>query len=408
MANPASSDRVNVYGGQGQVIGEHNRIYNYFQAPQNRVIATKAISFLALIASKTENFIGRQFVFTALDDFLRSNPSGYFVISGEPGIGKTALMAQLVKTRGYAHHFNVSQDNIRSPAQFIEGACAQLIARYSLPYHQFPEDVSRDNSFLVKLLQEAAADPRRRPVVLLVDALDEAERDNLAVRTNVLYLPHSLPEGAYMVVTTRPLDDLRVDVDRRQELFLEPNSSGNQADIRTYIESFLSQEHALQDRLGGWGVSPSTFIQKLIHKSQGNFIYLRFVLPAIAAGKFMRGTIDELPQGLQNYYKGHWRQMQAAVGADFSSIYSPVVCVLAVAREPVSVHQIARWVNLSPSKVQDAVRRWREFLEEEPSGGETRYRVYHTSFKDFLRQEVTLAQYDVMISESYLRNLDLE
>ena len=407
MADPPRN--MEVRGGQGHAFGDYNTIYNYFQASQNRLIAIKAISFLALIESKTRDFVGRRFVFDAIDDFIRRNDSGYLVISGEPGIGKTALMAQLVKTRGYPHHFNVSQDNIRSTEQFLESACAQLIARYQLPYKQFPEGVSRDNSFLGKLLQEAAAAPERRPVVLLVDALDEAERDRLATRNNLLYLPSSLPKGVYLIVTTRPLSDLRLSVDPPpQHLFLQPDSSGNLADIRAYIKTFLQHEPALQRRIKRWEISPATFINKLVRKSEGNFIFLRFVLPAIAAGKFKHGTVEDLPQGLQNYYQDHWRQIQASVGAEFSTIYAPVVCVLAVALEPVSVQQVAQWTKLPPAKVLSAVRIWREFLEEHQSGPETRYRLYHTSFKDFLERQVKLEQYDVLIYELYLKNLKLK
>jgi hypothetical protein len=404
----SASRNVTVQGGQGPVIGEHNRIYQFFQAQQNRSLASKATSFIALIQEKTANFVGRQFVFDALDGFLRDSTSGYFVITGEPGIGKTALMAQIVKARGYPHHFNVSQDNIRSPAQFLESACAQMIARYNLPYKQLPEDAGRDSSFLSKLLVEAAADEKRRPVVLLVDALDEAERETLGVRANILFLPRALPQGAYLVVTTRPLDDLQLQVERRQDLLLDPDSSGNKGDISAYIENYLSQDARLQERLSSWRTSPAQFVSKMAQKSQGNFIYLRFVLPDISAGKFVRGMIEELPQGLQEYYKAHWRQMKAAVGTEFETYYAPVVCVLAVAREPVSVELVGRWTGLPLPKIQAAVRQWREFLKEENSHGEPRYRVYHTSFKDFLEKQVSLEQYDVLVYRSYLDKLDLE
>jgi hypothetical protein len=410
MEGPVSQNRVEVHGGAGHVIGEHNRIYNYFQAPQNRSIASKAIHFLALIERKTENFVGRQFVFDALDDFLSRNPSGYFVISGEPGIGKTALMAQLVKSRGYPHHFNVSQNNIRSPAQFLENACAQLVARYNLELenNQLPDDTARDSSTLLKLLGEAAKIPANRPVVLLVDALDEAEREALGIRANVLYLPWELPHGAYIVATTRPLDDLHLEAERRQDLFLEPDSAGNLADICSYIEDYLRREPGLRQRLADLGKSPAEFMQELTPASEGNFIYLRFVLPAITAGRFVHGRFIELPQGLQQYYKAHWRQMQATVGGEFAEVYAPVVCVLAVARQPESVERIARWTGLPGVKIQAALRQWHEFLEMDQSGGYTRYRVYHTSFKDFLDQQVRLEHYNELIADAYLKNLDLK
>ena len=57
----------------------------------------------AFISEMTEGFVGRQFVFDALASFIESNKHGYFIVYGEPGIGKSAFAAQLVKTHKYVH-----------------------------------------------------------------------------------------------------------------------------------------------------------------------------------------------------------------------------------------------------------------------------------------------------------------
>src|SRR5687768_12337630 len=73
-------------------------------------------SFRDLVEERTRNFVGREFVINAIDGLLKDRefPWGYIVIRGEPGIGKTALMAQLVKLQGHVHHFNSSLRNIRT------------------------------------------------------------------------------------------------------------------------------------------------------------------------------------------------------------------------------------------------------------------------------------------------------
>ena len=102
--------------------------------------------------------------------------SGYILIRGEPGIGKTALLSQLVKTRGYVHHFNIAPQNIRSTRVFLENVCAQLIVRYQLAHTMSSRpEASQDSAFLTRLLTEAAEKAGDQPVVVLVDALDEAE-----------------------------------------------------------------------------------------------------------------------------------------------------------------------------------------------------------------------------------------
>jgi hypothetical protein len=175
MDNDAGKWNIRNSDSQGIVNGEHNTIYQYFQVPAHAQIANRHISFVSLIADKTENFVGREFVFNAIDDFMRANRSGYFLIEGEPGIGKTAILAELVKRKGYPHHFNIILQNIRTPKQFMFNACAQLIARYNLDHDYIPEDAGNDSGFLIQCLEEAASLRDSRPIVFVIDALDESD-----------------------------------------------------------------------------------------------------------------------------------------------------------------------------------------------------------------------------------------
>jgi hypothetical protein len=214
-------------------------------------------------------------------------------------------------------------------------------------------------------------------------------------------MPFSLPEGTYVVATTRPLDDLRLSVAEMRVLDLEADSEGNLQDITTYIEAYVEREE-MQVRLAAWGVSAEQFVVALRAKSQGNFMYLYYVLPAIEDGRFVMGTLDELPEGLMAYYRRHWRQMREGNEAEFDQVYEPIVCILGVAQEPVTAQQIANWAKLEGGQVKESMRLWREFLEEEQVDGQHRYRIYHASFQDFLKEQVDLVRYDDMIADYYL------
>jgi hypothetical protein len=383
--------------GEGKVTGVELNVYSYFEASPVNLRR----SFDALMQDKLRGFVGRQFVFEAVDDFLDTHDSGYLIIRGVPGIGKSALMAKLINDRGYIHHFNIASQNIRSPRVFLENVCVQLIDRYRLDHIEIPHRAFDDSGFLMQCLGEAAADPKSRPIVLAVDALDEADRLGLAAAVNTLYLPSSLPSGVYVVVTTRPLDDLRLSVLRQQVLDLEADSAGNLQDITTYIEVYI-ERGKMRERLAAWGVSEEQFVAGLRVKSQGSFMYLYYVLPAIEKGKFTEGTLGELPEGLMAYYQRHWRQMREGNEKAFDEMYEPIVCILGVAQEPVTVRQIADWTRLEQGQVKESIRLWREFLEEELVEGERRYRVYHASFQDFLKERVDLVRYDDMIADYYL------
>jgi len=383
---------------QNFVLGQYQTINQFFDQPKYSQLADRRISFSSLIADKTADFVGRDFVFTAIDNFLKEENSGYFLILGEPGIGKTAFSAKLVQTRGYVHHFNVAAQNIRKHDQFLSNVCAQIIVRYGLGYQSLVQNATEDSGFLLHCLEEAASNSQNRPVVVVIDALDEADNTTLGSRTNILFLPPSLPVGVFFVVTSRPLDNIRLQVSNQRSLFLEPDSDGNILDINRYIQNFLQHSMALRNRLSDWDVTESLFIEALTSKSEGNFIYLSYVLPAIASGRFKNGTIDELPQGLAAYYRNHWNQMQVATQEDFDRNYVPIICILAVAREPITIEQLGKWSQMDEVRVKDAVSRWREFLEEKDG----RYRLYHASFQDFLANKVDLKRFDKLIADYYL------
>jgi ATP-dependent Clp protease ATP-binding subunit ClpA len=67
--------------------------------------STLPLDFSSKIEFLTQYFVGRQDAIERIEQFLQTHKSGYLAIVGEAGIGKSALLAKLVKERGYLHHF---------------------------------------------------------------------------------------------------------------------------------------------------------------------------------------------------------------------------------------------------------------------------------------------------------------
>jgi predicted transcriptional regulator len=51
------------------------------------------------------HFAGRQWLLDVVDEFLRSEDRGYFVLEADAGLGKTTFCAWLARSRGYPVHF---------------------------------------------------------------------------------------------------------------------------------------------------------------------------------------------------------------------------------------------------------------------------------------------------------------
>jgi hypothetical protein len=98
----------------------------------------KIIDYRELIIESTIGFVGREWVTQAIDDFLEDEDPRFFLLLGEPGCGKTALMATLVQQRNYPHHFigRGSQGGLatsldwRDPIRFAESIGYQLLRDY--------------------------------------------------------------------------------------------------------------------------------------------------------------------------------------------------------------------------------------------------------------------------------------
>jgi hypothetical protein len=365
--------------------------------------------FQSLVAERTQVFLGRQFIFQAIQTLLTESQmrSGYIVVHGEPGIGKTALVAQLVKQKGYVHHFNIAAQNIRSGRDFLANMCAQLIVKYELPYDTLPQEATKDSGFLSRLLTESVDKARGQPVVILVDALDEAEDYDVPPDTNRLLLPPTLPAGVFFVITTREQADFRLFVDHREDIYLRDNDPGNLDDVRRYIQEYLRMHpDKMEARIGEWRITQEEFVTVMTQKSQGNFMYLVYVLRDIREGRLTAANIDDvrqLPQGLRAYYQRHWRMMRARDETCFEQYYEPVVCLLATVRQPVNIEQLQEWTDLPPRRIKEVIDEWREFLDvEEGEEGELRYHIYHTRFQDFLKEEVGLTQYHGQIARKAL------
>lgn len=406
---------VEVSGGKGVVVGDYATVFQYFGEDKRPVSSfIRSAQFSSLINERTKDFIGREFVFDGIGRVLAGQQfaSGYVVIHGEPGIGKTAIAAMLVLRHSCVHHFNIAPENIRSPRQFLENVCAQLIVRYGLDYPTLPSNAGEDSGFLSQLLTEAADRARRNgepPVVVVVDALDEAEDFGLAASANRLYLPHALPARVFFVLTTREEADYRLDVDHETGIWLRDDDPANEQDVARYIETFIgAHPQPMHEQIHAWGIEPAAFVTEMTRLSEGNFMYLVYVLPEIAAGRLSRqtvGGIGSLPRGLTGYYKRHWRDMKDADPSRFQTLQRPVLCFLATSREPVTIPQLMEWTNLEPGDIKNVIADWREFLNEDTDNQPPRYRIYHHSFAEFLDAEESLRWYHSQIATSVLAKI---
>lgn len=403
---------IHLKDGQGVQIGDHGCQTNIFQllACADPPLASQIRNreFQTLIEERTRVFVGRDFVFKAISNILADQafPSGYIVVRGEPGIGKTALASEFVRRHNCVHHFNIASQNIRTSRDFLSNVCAQLIVRYGLPYSELPVKSLEDSGFLSRLLADCVAKDSSK-VVIVVDALDEADSIGLDPSINRLCLPAALPPGVFFVVTCRDQHDDHLQVDREKTIYLDETDPDNQRDVSAYITTFVyAHRRVMQSRLQEWALDEDQFVAILTGKSEGNFMYLVYVLADIHEGVLSKVTIDNirnLPSGLKSYYRRHWRLMKTHNPDEFAAHFEPVLCQLAVVKEPVSIKQLRDWTQLPENRITKVLNTWKQFLNlDAGTQAEPFYRFYHSSFREFLSEEVGLMPYHERIVDAAL------
>ncbi|MFN6535012.1 MAG: AAA family ATPase [Nostoc sp. EkiNYC01] len=312
--------------------------------------------FQQVIFEKTQNFVDRPFVFTAISNFLQRHNRGYFTIVGAPGSGKSAILAKYVQENPHVIYYNAQLPGKNRAEEFLTSTCTQL-AR-----------TSGDTS-LYSLLQQVSdqLNPEQK-LIIAIDALDAIDTSHQSIGSNIFYLPRYLPQGVYFLLTRRPFlktkSGLLIEAPS-QVLDLAAYPEQNREDIDAYIRRYINNDEEL--------------VTQLIANSENNFLYLSQILPTISK------EFDGLPPDLEAYYQQHLDKMiPVNLSSEERELKLSVLKVLAEGSS--SAETIASRIDVDEYDVEEVLEDWREFLRLEEVDGEVCYGVYHWSFGDFLQE----------------------
>jgi nucleoside phosphorylase len=342
--------------------------------------------FQALIQDKTKDFVGRQYVFDRIEAFIEENPHGYFTIIGDPGMGKSAILAKYVQDTDCIAHFNIQLQGPNRADQFLASICQQLIIRYGLPYGGLPSNAMQDGTVLGQLLDEVAEKRNGQPIVIAIDALDEVDSGSYG-EANILYLPPYLPEGVYFIMTRRRGVAVPLTTSVPEQICnLLDYQVDSQQDVRQYIQNRVGRSALLRQQIEVRQETITAFTGKIVDRSDNNFMYLRYVLQDIEKGLYQDLSLESFPQGLEGYYRFHWRRM-GMTATPLPDAKIKIVYILGEVKQPVSRQQICDFSGEDARTVQPVLNEWEQFLHELLRDEQNRYSVYHSSFRDFLHSQ---------------------
>ncbi|WP_375496259.1 ATP-binding protein [uncultured Nostoc sp.] len=355
--------------------------------------------FQQIINAKNQNFVGREFVFSAINNFLNQSDRGYFTIIGVPGIGKSAILAHYVSQNPGIVYYNVEIAGKNRADEFLTTICTQLI---EIAQHQGSKiftpnslDFTTENSGFLSLLLQKISDrlhPEQR-LIITIDGCDRIDINNQPRGSNIFYLPRYLPEKVYFILTRRPFlanqSGLLIETPS-QSLDLSAYSEQTRADIQEYIKTYLNQSSHSVDASAAsrrvrsvseeknLGDVSLNMTEQVFNDDETNFMYVREILAAI--------NRDIYPPNLQLYYQNHWGKMNLATSKQ-QTMALQVLNIL-VQEQSISIEAIAERLDTDEYEIKVILDKWREFLHLESIAAEIHYSIYHASFRDWLRQQL--------------------
>jgi hypothetical protein len=390
-----------------------------------------AIPFDAKITKLTERFTGREWVFEEIDNWLKHQDERFFILTGEPGVGKSAIAAHLTQKRNdiVAYHFCRAGDveTVR-PGRVLRSLAAQMgehlldygqaLANTIKPVHLRVEvninigsmtgsqvtgvyienlkesDPANELDILIRAplaeLQKMYMErqqPQPNLAIILIDSLDEAVTTtgtNLVELLTQLSKSPSLPPWVKFILTSRPERRVLRGFEPLKPYHLRETSNESLCDISSYIKSRVELP-VLQGLLQVNQVQPKTLISEITSLSKGNFLYTKLLLNDIEAGQQALDNLAELPKSIDEIYHGFLCRFSED---DWRDRYKPIFGVLTVAKEPISEQQISRFTNIFLDDVRDNIRIARQFfdIDTDEQNKET-YSIFHQSFRDYLLDE---------------------
>ncbi|MHB9071273.1 MAG: P-loop domain-containing protein [Sedimentisphaerales bacterium] len=381
------------------------------------------------ILNEHKTIVGRKQLKEDVKGFIAGRDNGILLITGPPGIGKTALMANLV------HELSP----LAAGESVISFFFSWEAARYSLQacWRSLYSELAEKSGFLIepaadkieilalqfsKLLQKLVVDkqageefrPQRHdnpksqeksnknvvleadlPKIFIIDAIDEAEDPVLFLRL----LPKPLPYKTFFILSSRPgshLDGFSAFSGMGTPVTIDPYSPENISDANNFLSVQFPK----------WSKS---VIKKITVHAKNNFLFLKSFTKFIhqesidekSAADWCEkfGTTEEDP--LHALYERYWLYLHdkclKSAHAEDSEDVNELMGLLAIVYAPVSLPMFSRFLGekWTTAKFERVFRYIHQFVDVKLDFSETHgtqekiYRFSHPTFRRFITKKLS-------------------
>ena len=363
----------------------------------------------------------RESVFAEIHRWLddASSPNRVLVLSGNAGMGKSVIAAEMCRRMQeagrlagshFCHHDRARHRNPKVMMQSLACHLSSLLPEYKKTLvEQFSGNlgVEINDIEVVDLFDLLFLEPLNRVAdpgfisLVVIDALDESQyqgRNDLLDVISRLF--KNLPLWLRFFVTTRPEVNIWDSLKDLQPLLLGAKDDDNLKDIRFYFEWSLSNLLEVERR--------ELVLDDLVQKSEGVFLCAQFLVDFIRANCSTILTLEQLhktlPAGISCVYQLYFHRLEDDLCKELNITEERFLCFLsaiAAAREPLPLGFVPKFLckNLSSAIAMRTVSKAIAIVSSLLPVHDDRIHFFHKSVKDWLTDKSRYGQHSFSVEE---------
>lgn len=316
-------------------------------------------SFESRVTQHLPGFIGREWVFDAYRAWLQRPESRVFWLKAGPGVGKSALAANLVARERSAIVASWFCDAKSNEMGNSGHALRSLAFQLALRWEDYRVRLLRELSLGPNAGEEACLEARRmldgknaqelfdtllanplhgliwreNKLVIVVDALDEATasdgRNPIAELIGMEL--ERLPSWLSFVVTSRPEADVAARLQGFPPFEIDARCAENLADLRAWFDTNMASRPALASLAAE---RRDAIRELLLERSEGMVLYLKMVDEGLREGSLTVDVIGQLESGLPGLQRRYYDSFAQRFGKEYEDSVKPLLRLLVAAAGP--------------------------------------------------------------------------
>lgn len=336
--------------------------------------------FKQRIDELTEDFKGRIEERLFINEFINKADKGFMMVYGNPGIGKSALLAQITKeikqipqkSRPIIIDYFIRRGtSYASPERMLDHLNDSIERHYNT---KMPRGNNADEKlqYLISRFKKIDQTAEARHLIIIIDGLDEGIEED---RNIIKFIPIEITEKISFIFGSRQVSEAEQFYDKLPHLHRNKLLLGGlkKEDVRALLYDIVNK-YAIEEQ----------FIENIVACSEGNPLYIRMLCLALEEGDMKLNDSKHLPAKLNDFYKEFIAKYSKRANGNIllQSLY-----VFAASKDFITTKQLQYILNIGEADAEMVIYEMREVLFDNPVTEEEDFQLFHESFREYLVKE---------------------